>query len=298
MVHLIVFIYVFAVAIGFSSVTIAALLTVQYRSRAVSGAVAFFGSLTLFSAELFLAHYAVAAHVTDSSFFSLAEQVLGAAGGLLFVWRAPFFFQHLLGREPGRLMQTVFHLLPGVAAAALALSYLTGARPLFLRLLNLIMLGIIAHGIASGASAWREIGDPGLKKAVRFFFIASAIFFPFLVIDTSGMNIPILTWDLSLPFYFIAIATGLSLYLYRFFNRPPFLEREHVTDYFRARYGVTQREAEIVEELLAGRSNGEIAEMLFIAVKTVENHLYNVYQKTGVKNRVQLFNLLRAHEAV
>lgn len=62
-----------------------------------------------------------------------------------------------------------------------------------------------------------------------------------------------------------------------------------------ARFRITRREQDIVRGILEGRSNAEIAAALFISEKTVETHVYNVYQKTGVKSRIQLLNLFRDH---
>jgi DNA-binding CsgD family transcriptional regulator len=59
------------------------------------------------------------------------------------------------------------------------------------------------------------------------------------------------------------------------------------------RYGITPREREIIELICAGRTNQEIAEKLFISVATVKDHNYNVFRKTGVRNRVELANLFR-----
>jgi len=62
-----------------------------------------------------------------------------------------------------------------------------------------------------------------------------------------------------------------------------------------ARFRITRREQDVVRGILEGRSNAEIAAAFFISEKTVETHVYNVYQKTGVKSRVQLLNLFRGN---
>ena len=59
------------------------------------------------------------------------------------------------------------------------------------------------------------------------------------------------------------------------------------------RFGITPREREIIELICAGRTNPEIAEMLFISVATVKDHNYNIFRKTGVRNRVELANLFQ-----
>ncbi len=52
--------------------------------------------------------------------------------------------------------------------------------------------------------------------------------------------------------------------------------------------GLSPRETEVVDLILRGLSNKEIADRLFISVDTVKKHSYNVYRKLGVQNRVQL----------
>jgi DNA-binding CsgD family transcriptional regulator len=57
---------------------------------------------------------------------------------------------------------------------------------------------------------------------------------------------------------------------------------------------LTAQERGIVSALLAGASNREIGERMYISVKTVESHLTRIYQKLGVTSRTQLFALLAA----
>ncbi len=56
---------------------------------------------------------------------------------------------------------------------------------------------------------------------------------------------------------------------------------------------LTEREWEIVGLLGRGLANKQIADKLFISPATVKNHIYNIYQKTGVKSRVELINTLK-----
>ena len=50
------------------------------------------------------------------------------------------------------------------------------------------------------------------------------------------------------------------------------------------------REIEIIELVAEGLTNQEIADRLTISKRTVDNHVSNVFTKTGSKNRVALLN--------
>ncbi|MBN1780769.1 response regulator transcription factor [bacterium] len=63
------------------------------------------------------------------------------------------------------------------------------------------------------------------------------------------------------------------------------------------RYQITKRETEIITYICEGKSNREIAETLFISLQTVKDHIYRIFQKTGVKSRIQLSNLVQEHLA-
>lgn len=51
---------------------------------------------------------------------------------------------------------------------------------------------------------------------------------------------------------------------------------------------LTSREQEILVNLSEGLSNEEIADKLYISIKTVKNHVSSIYRKTGFKERAKL----------
>lgn len=50
---------------------------------------------------------------------------------------------------------------------------------------------------------------------------------------------------------------------------------------------LTNREIEVLNLLIEGRSSQELAESLFCSKRTIDFHLANLYHKLGVSNRVQ-----------
>jgi len=64
-------------------------------------------------------------------------------------------------------------------------------------------------------------------------------------------------------------------------------------DQIYSEYGITNREKEIIQLIFSGKSNKEIGEILYISVKTVKYHVYNIYRKLKIKNRIELINLVK-----
>jgi DNA-binding CsgD family transcriptional regulator len=50
-------------------------------------------------------------------------------------------------------------------------------------------------------------------------------------------------------------------------------------------HGLSLREAEIMDLIAEGHSNGEIASQLVLAEKTVKNHVNRIYAKLGAGSR-------------
>jgi len=117
-----------------------------------------------------------------------------------------------------------------------------------------------------------------------------------------------LAFTIRLPIAFLAISnaylacSGISLIMRPFIGSSlarnpdgsdPASDAPPVSDRAMDRAGRSAREREIVALLNRGMASKEIAHSLRIASITVKNHVYNIYQKTGVKNRVELLNLCR-----
>jgi len=99
-------------------------------------------------------------------------------------------------------------------------------------------------------------------------------------------------------------------FMYLLINLPPiFYMKEYLSKHFRQsvfgqtdnlnfkpifdEYGLTNREQEISALMIEGKGNKEIADELYISIKTVRNHIYNIFQKFKVNNRTKFFIMIR-----
>lgn len=62
------------------------------------------------------------------------------------------------------------------------------------------------------------------------------------------------------------------------------------------KFDLTKREHTVLKLLLEGKDNVLICEELMISVNTLKKHILNLYRKLGIKNRVQLFKMVREKE--
>ena len=66
----------------------------------------------------------------------------------------------------------------------------------------------------------------------------------------------------------------------------------------RPKFGLTERQTEIVAAIVEGLNNPEIAKQLGISQDTVKQHLTAVFDKCGVSTRLELALFARDHELV
>lgn len=100
--------------------------------------------------------------------------------------------------------------------------------------------------------------------------------------------------DLTIVFWLIITVFNL-IYVYRRVFLETFtesVEAENKNDIEErinevcAQFKLTPREKELVEQIYAGKSNREIADMLFLSESTIKTHIYNIFKKMDVKSRV------------
>jgi DNA-binding CsgD family transcriptional regulator len=88
----------------------------------------------------------------------------------------------------------------------------------------------------------------------------------------------------------------LSLYLEKYHGQASTVQQDFGSKLsaFADKYEISKREREVIQLISKGLSNQEISESLFISLQTVKDHTHRIFVKTGVKNRVQLTNMIRS----
>jgi DNA-binding CsgD family transcriptional regulator len=95
----------------------------------------------------------------------------------------------------------------------------------------------------------------------------------------------------SIPYALYGIF--IIYYFLRYYISPPQVT-EGPSDTFLAKYSITEREREIILEVIQGKSNADIASELVISLATVKTHLHNIFTKTGADSRYDLLARVRS----
>ncbi len=148
----------------------------------------------------------------------------------------------------------------------------------------------------------RDLTDMNQRKAVKNFGLIYLLCFGFTFTVTSKFVLPYFGPFKALIMVFLYFTLNLPPLLYlRFFLNKYYLEPLVQPDFeaelqgFFSKRDISKREQEIILLMLKGKSNNEIMKELFISLHTVKNHIYNIYQKLGVRNRLQINNLIRKY---
>jgi DNA-binding CsgD family transcriptional regulator len=149
----------------------------------------------------------------------------------------------------------------------------------------MVVLGITAWAYHGKAVGWEQ--EQLLKgMAVTFLPLVATVPLDLLFFGNSTFKLAYLSF------------TIFVVYLYYFISRRYFLQYEIPFDHSplnpdtMKRLGISERETQIVQLLIEGKTNGEIALALCISQNTVKSHVKNIYRKLEVSNRIQLYRLV------
>lgn len=71
------------------------------------------------------------------------------------------------------------------------------------------------------------------------------------------------------------------------------LKTESALKEFWLKLGMSPREIELIDLIIKGRTNQQIADELYLSLSTIKNHVYNIYRKLNINNRVQLISMVQ-----
>lgn len=166
----------------------------------------------------------------------------------------------------------------------------TGLRALdqlqaFLPVLN------ISYCIIVSFKNYKSIENRLVRNVARVFGIISLSIVPLLVICTVWVDSRSLVFSIAELAYYIMYLTFMYIALEKAEKASARRNGEPTLEDFSA-FHITEREFDVIKLIRKGMTNKEIGFELGISVNTVNNHIANIFQKTGVRSRIDLLNVL------
>lgn len=154
---------------------------------------------------------------------------------------------------------------------------------------------------------YKNIKDKTIKLIVKILGVITIIIYPILIYQVIVYRVEIAdigSMDITLLLFYIWWNLVMLGYLFWYFinivnnkihnaNESNSINNNKKYDYKEdntENINLTKREREILSYLLDGKTNKEVSLILDISLNTVNNHVANIYEKSGVKNRVELVN--------
>lgn len=305
---LVPFIYILTFCVGCASILVFGLIYVKFRAPVVRYYTIFIGLMLLWMVQGF---YESSLYLSRAPYESLANTGLNLftyVWGILTVRYFPRFIFAIL-ELPRKTWHTVVSWIFSAILALLPagiLIFFHGDPKMNRYLQNGLEAGwlpVVALTVFySFALLYRH--RKGIRDELKIILVRrirtlTLVFLPFLIFDFLQPQFWIawhcMPYGLKFTALYFLIWNLLSFqFVYRyFFPRYDLTPAFELNPAALEKYAISKREKEIIAHLTKGLTLKQIADNLFISYKTVDNHVANIYRKTGAQNRNELMDRIR-----
>lgn len=297
--HFILFTYILHVSFGVAGVVSMAMLHHRMRRR-ITGPLVWVMSCLLASVFLTLIHYYFVAVLETIPGYMYVQYGFGLGvalalyGGLLVLMlRLPkvpnvvaiVLTLFVVGIQVGRMLLVLF----GSSQSAALIRFPSVA----LISVYLFFLGMMLYRSSAAEQ------DETVVLLLRRLSVLTLVFAPAsAVFYLVAYRYPAIDrLHISLDFFYFTMWSIITIGVFlRYLARPTaLLDEGKISEAFLSSYKITQREAEVVELISRGLSNQEIADRMNVSFTTARTHVYNIFQKTGAKSRVELLRIVTGY---
>lgn len=313
--YILLILYLIAFIIGFSTILYSVIYYIIERVTWLKYYIVFlstFGFLLLIRAVKLLSFLTIPLFLSSSIFNILYFFALSISMALMLYFIPAFLYRFLklkwaVKENIQYLILSVIFFVISILGILLNFNFYIMANIIFyISILYLFVLGFLHY---------KNIKDDTIKFMVKILGLITIFIYPILVYQLILLNkntLDIGSIDITLVLFYIWWNLVMLGYLLWYFigiikNKNMFVNKEsinkdlennekqeninkNIQSIKEESINLTKREKEILSFLLAGKTNKEVALILDISLNTVNNHVANIYDKSGVKNRVELVN--------
>lgn len=281
------------------SITSSIMIYLRYRKIVVLHFLLFLVVVSLLLTSKLLHSYLAVTNLSDHSLTIFVSLLLEKTAYTLALFAAPLFSHSLIGIELTEFKKKVLFSLAGiyliVTTCEVIICKSSFAENIRLFIGLPILFGSFIYYLILGSLYLGKIGDKFLSIIFKLTFITGLLVLPLSLIQYITKK-AYLYGFIEIPISFLIVTVATTTFSFLYLNKPAFIKSGTLTNFFIKKYSLTDREVELIGFLIKGYSNAQLAEKLFISPRTVESHLYKIFQKTDVKNRSMLINLVLSNQ--
>ena len=218
------------------------------------------------------------------------------ADGAFLLSFVPYFTTWIIAHPWRNPYKTIFFIC-SLVFVAVSIADLVFDSVILSRLSFLICLFVIAFCLVVMLRNRKGIEDRDVRHMILTIVIVGLSLLPFIMASFFVDYIRSITSQVIILAYSIVILLFLFLSISRKLSEEKEIvdkeEEKNGSAVDLSLYHITEREEEIIELICEGNTNKEIAQKLSLSVNTVSNHITNIFDKTGVRSRIDLLNLVR-----
>lgn len=307
--------YLISFIIGFSTIFYSVIYYIIERITWLKYYIVFlflFGFLLLIRAIKLLSFLAIPLFLSNSIFNILYYFTLSVSMSLILYFIPAFLYRFL--NLKWKVKENVLYLILSVIFFVLSILGIILNFNFYI-IANIIFYLLILYLLILGFINYKNIKDKMMKLIVKILGLITIYIYPIMVyqlitinknsLDIGSIDITLVLfyiwWNLVmlgfLLWYFINIIKNKNMFVNESLNNNSNdlknIENENNAikkELKEEIINLTKREKQILSYLLSGKTNKEVALILDISLNTVNNHVANIYDKSGVKNRVELVN--------
>lgn len=218
------------------------------------------------------------------------------ADGAFLLSFVPYFTTWIIAHPWRNPYKTIFFIC-SLVFVGVSIADLVFDSVILSRLSFLICLFVIAFCLVVMLHNRKGIEDRDVRHMILTIVIVGLSLLPFIMASFFVDYISSITSQVIILAYSIVILVFLFISISRKLSEEKEIvdkeEEKNGSAVDLSLYHITEREEEIIELICEGNTNKEIAQKLSLSVNTVSNHITNIFDKTGVRSRIDLLNLVR-----
>lgn len=313
--YILLILYLIAFIIGFSTIFYSIIYYIIERITWLKYYIVFlflFGFLLSIRAIKLLSFLAIPLFLSNSIFNILYYFTLSVSMSLILYFIPAFLYRFL--NLKWKVKENVLYLILSVIFFVLSILGIILNFNFYI-IANIIFYLLILYLLVLGFINYKNIKDKMMKLIVKILGLITISIYPIMIyqlitinknsLDIGSIDITLVLfyiwWNLVmlgfLLWYFINIVKNKNMFVNESLNNnsndSKNIENENNAikkELKEEIINLTKREKQILSYLLSGKTNKEVALILDISLNTVNNHVANIYDKSGVKNRVELVN--------